>query len=428
MKKLRWLPIALMVCSLGLTGCNKGNKGGSEGGGGSTPSGEQQKDEPKVSKVTIATPDETTVLDGSRVSLKATVAGDEGVSQKVTWSSSDPAVATVTNGVVNFLKVSEQKKVTITAASSVDATKKDSVEFTVEHSPFDLKNSRGNPDTSLFLDDGKFIVEDPQDVALIFADVYDTRWYVEAEITITELDKTDQWPKFGIMASERDDGFWCHEQSKQIFFYADTPSAQTTWNNMNVVLENAEATDWNWGGQLGGGTATPAMKLGEAFKMGFMRDGDRFYTFYGKSTDVTLGLVSAVEYTHFGDQANYVWLGGWKTAVEIANPKCLVGDAIDALYEVPDDLALKSSEETIYLGNTYQIEITTGGLWNRNKVTYVSSDEEIATVNAKGLVTANATNAGSATITVSLEGTEISKPFTLNVTDDYFIMLFLMVK
>lgn len=419
MKKLRWLPIALMVCSLGLTGCNKGNKGGNQGGNsGEQQQGEQKQDEPKVSKVSIAKPDETTVLDGSRVSLKATVTGDEGVSQKVTWSSSDSAVATVTNGVVNFLKVSEQKKVTITAASSVDETKKDSVEFTVEHSPFDLKNSRGNPDSSLFLEEGKFIVEDPQDVALIFADVYSTRWYVEAEITITELDKTDAWPKFGIMASERDDGFWTHEQSKNLFYYADTPSAQTTWTGLNIVPENLEATDWNWGGQLAPGTASPAMKLGEAFKMGLMRDGDYFYSFYGKATDQTLAVVGACQYDHFGENANYVWIGGWKSAVEVAEAKWLVGNEIDALYEVPAALALKSEAETVYLGNSYQIEVTTEGLWNRNLLKFESDNEEVATVNAKGLVTANATNPGSAKITVSLEGTEVKKEFTLNITDD----------
>ena len=378
----------------------------------------QKEDTPAVSKVTISGADETNVLDGTRVSLKATVSGEEGVSQKVTWATSDNTVATVTNGVVNFLKVSEEKEVKISAASVDDPSKKAEVAFTVTHSPFDLKNSRGNPDTSCYIDEGKFIVEDPQDVALIYSDIYDTRWYAEATITITELDKTDQWPKFGIMASERDDGFWVHEQSKQLFFYADTPSAQTTWNNLNVVPENADATDWAWAGQLGGGAATPAMKLGEPFKMGFMRDGSKFYTFYGKATDITLGLVSAVEYDHFGENPNYVWVGGWKSAVEVADPKCLVGDEIDALYEVPEGMSIKATEETVYLGNTYQIEVNTEGLWDRNKLEFTSDNEEIATVDEKGLVTANSTTAGTAHITVGLKGTEVSTTFTLNVTDD----------
>ena len=390
--------------------------------------GEKQKEDDKkdedgekkaaVSKVTLSGADETTVLDGTRVSLKATVSGDEGVSQKVTWATSDSAVATVTNGVVNFLKVSEQKEVTISAASVDDPTKKAEVEFTVVHSPFDLKNSRGNPDTSLYLDDGVFTVEDPQDVALIYSDIHDTRWYAEATIKITEHDKTDAWPKFGIMASERDDGFWCHEQSKQIFYYADTPSAASTWTGLNVVRENADATDWDWGAQLGGGIASPSMTLGEPFKMGFMRDGDRFYTFYGKETDITLGLLSVVEYTQFGEDPNYVWVGGWKTAVEISEPKYLVGDEIDALYVVPESLSLKSSEETLYLGNSYQIEVLNDGLWNRNKLEFTSDNEEIATVTERGLVTANATTAGTAHITVGLKGTAISTTFTFNVTDD----------
>ena len=48
-------------------------------GGGQQGEGEQSA---KVTKVTISGADETTVLDGSRVTLKAAVAGDEGVSQK----------------------------------------------------------------------------------------------------------------------------------------------------------------------------------------------------------------------------------------------------------------------------------------------------------------------------------------------------------
>ena len=141
----------LFVIPLILTGC----------GGGSaepTPGPGPQPSEPAVTSVVIAEPDETTVLDGTRVSLKASVKGEEGVSQKVTWTTSNEQVATVTNGVVNFLKVAQETKVTITATSNADKEKKDSVEFTVEHSPFDIKNSRGDPDTSLYLDEGSFFM------------------------------------------------------------------------------------------------------------------------------------------------------------------------------------------------------------------------------------------------------------------------------
>lgn len=401
----------LFVIPLFLSGC-QGNSGGSGGSSG------DQSQTSGVTGVAIDKVDETTVLDGTRVSLKAKVSGDEGVSQKVKWSSSDDSVATVTNGVVNFLKVSEEKKVTITAAAQEDANFKDSVEFTVEHSPFDLKNSRGNPDTSLFFDDGSFIIEDPQDIALIYSDVHDTRWYVEATIIINDADPTDAYPKFGIMASERDDGFWTHEKSHQIFYYVDSVRDGNSWSNMNVVKENDTLDNWDWAGQLSPATASPAVKRGEAFKMGLMRDGSNFYQFYGKATDLSLKMVGSFEYNSFGDQANYVWVGGWKDAAVVSDAKCMVGDEIDALYTIPEGLSLKSNEEILYLGETYKIEVTTEGLWDRNKLTFTSSDPTIATVDNKGVITASSEKAGNVTITVGLQGTALSSEFALEVTDD----------
>ena len=410
MKKNYRLLSLLFVIPLFLSGCQ-----GRPGGGGS--SGDQSQAS-GVTGVAIDKVDETTVLDGTRVSLKAKVSGDEGVSQKVKWSSSDDSVATVTNGVVNFLKVSEEKKVTITAAAQEDANFKDSVEFTVEHSPFDLKNSRGNPDTSLFFDDGSFIIEDPQDIALIYSDVHDTRWYVEATIIINDADPTDAYPKFGIMASERDDGFWTHEKSHQIFYYVDSVRDGNTWSNMNVVKENDTLDNWDWAGQLSPTTASPSVKRGEAFKMGLMRDGSNFYQFYGKASDLSLKMVGSFEYNSFGDQANYVWVGGWKEAAVISDAKCMVGDEIDALYTIPEGLSLKSNEEILYLGETYRIQVTTEGLWDRNKLTFTSSDPTIATVDEKGVITASSEKAGNVTITVGLQGTELSAEFALEVTDD----------
>ena len=420
MKKRRILYLFPLL-GLILTGCNSNKKNNSSGSG----EGQQQTDggggsqseDAGVTGVSIAKPSETTVLDGTRVSLKATVAGKEGVSQKVTWASSDAAVATVTNGVVNFLKVSEEKKVTITATSSADSKFSDSVEFTVEHSPFDLKNSRGNADASLFLDDGSFIVEDPQDIALIYADVHATRWYVEATLQVDSFLESDPYPKVGIMASERDDGMWCYEQSHQFFYYVDTVAAAQSWANMNVVKEDNDLVNWNWGGQIGSATASPSVKKGEPFKMGLLRDGDQFYQFYGKATDITLGLVGTFEYNSFGENANYVWVGGWATAMTVSDPKCMVGDEIDSLFTVPDALHLKNDAETLYLGNTYQIEVEAEGTWNRSKLTFASDNEEVATVSNKGLITAGQV-AGNATITVGLQGTELSAPFHLEVTDD----------
>lgn len=411
MKKTNYHLLSLLCAvPLVLTGCNTGE------GGGNTPAASAKN--PAVSSVKITGADETTVLDGTRVSLKANVTADEGASTKVSWKSSDDKIATVTNGVVNFLKVSEEKKVTITATSVADANKSDAVEFTVKHSPFDLRNSRGGADTSLYLEDGSFIVEDPQDIALIYADVNHTRWYVEATLQIDSFLEGDPYPKVGIMASDRDDGMWCYEHSHQLFYCVYSDAAASTWSAMNVVMEDSELTNWNWGGQLSPATASPAIKKGEPFKMGLMRDGNKFYQFYGKATDLTLGLVGSFEYNSFGENANYVWVGGWAAGMIISDPKSMVGNEIDTLYTIPEGLRVNSAEETLYIGKTHQIEVSADGLWDRNKITYTSSDETIATVDENGLVTAAADKTGTATITVALQGTELSATVAITVTDD----------
>ena len=412
MKKTNYHLLSLLCAvPLVLTGCTTGEGGG----GGNTPAGSKGSG---VSSVKITGADETTVLDGTRVSLKAAVTADDGVSTKVTWKSSDEAVAKVQNGVVSFGKVSEEKKVTITATSSADANKSDSVEFTVEHSPFDLKNSRGGADTSLYLDDGSFIVEDPTDIALIYADVHATRWYVETTMQIDKFLEGDPYPKVGIMASDRDDGAWCYEGSHQIFYFVDSAAAASTWSAMNVVMENDDLTNWDWGHLLSPATASPAIRKGEAFKLGLMRDGNKFYQFYGKATDMALKAVGSFEYNSFGEEANYVWVGGWASALTVSDPVWMVGDEIDSLYTVPEGLRVKSAEEVLFNGESCQIQVEADGLWDRNKVTYISSDPTIAAVDAYGHVTAAADKTGEVTITVGLQGTQLATEVKIIVTDD----------
>jgi predicted outer membrane repeat protein len=84
-------------------------------------------DAPKVTGVTL---DETTLTlaIGATGTLTATVAGDDGVRQDVTWSSDTPAVATVDAGVVTAVAAGTAR---ITATSTVDTTKSASATVTV---------------------------------------------------------------------------------------------------------------------------------------------------------------------------------------------------------------------------------------------------------------------------------------------------------
>lgn len=423
------LPIAVLslLALVGMSGCGSKTS--------DTPATESKESSSSeaaivVSKVEITKDgsalkdDDLEVLDGTSVTLKATVTATGGT-KKVDWSVSDSTVAKVVNGVVRFLTVSETKSVTVTATSKDDATKSASVTFTVHHSNVDFSNSRGNNlDTSLYLDEGK-VTADPGDIAIVASDIYSTKWYIQADITYTGFSETDNYPKFGIMSGNKP-GVWNSTTDSDIcynnFFYLDAtlPSSTSTWNTFNVVSQNDTYTDWNWGSQLGGFTAT--VNKGEKYTIGLLRNGQDYYEFFFNADDESDTPTEVVCMKHFtdihiaADMATYAWLGGWSTGVEVSNIITLNGDAADAMYGTPESINLGKTEETLYIGDTYQINPDMGLTnYDASKVTYTSSDESVATVDSTGYVVAT-NKVGSTTITVSY-GT-LSATMTINVTDD----------
>jgi len=422
--KKRFSILALSLVSLfGMVACNPSSDTNTV-----DPDTPDNPDDPKVTvtSVTITTSDGTNlteddliVLDGSSLSLKATVVADSG-NKKVTWSTSDDTIAKVTNGVVRFLKVTENKQVTITATSNDDNTKKDSKTFTVKHSIIDLDNSRANGlDTSLFKDEGS-IITDPGDVALVYADVYDTTWYVQADITLDSFSESDAYPKFGILSGNKK-GYWNTttetESVYNNFFYVDsqTSSKETGWNSFNLVTQNDGLTDWNWGAQIGGCTSANNVKMAEAFTMGLLRSGQDYYMFLKVGENDELKCVKKATDTHIAaDMATYAWVGGWSTGVTVSNFVALNGEAAEAKFENANSISLSTSEQTLYLGDTFQLNPTLDKI--NTRLTYTSSDDTVATVSSTGLVTANSTKTGTCTITVS--SGDKSATMTITVTDD----------
>ncbi len=110
----RFVPHALGVMLVAaLAAC-----GGGGGGNGLTVTG------------VVVTPSTATVEEGKTVPLAATVQ-PAGVPQAVTWTTSDPAIATVSNGVVTGVS---QGTATITATSVADSTRSGSATVTVTES------------------------------------------------------------------------------------------------------------------------------------------------------------------------------------------------------------------------------------------------------------------------------------------------------
>ena len=431
MKKILSILLTL-VLSLSLTACLDGLTGGDNDtdntGDQTTDNGGNQGDESKVTvdsvKLEMSDNSElpTHVFDGSSIRLTAKVKGSqEGL--KVDWVSSDETLATVKNGVVKFAAVTEEKEVTISAVSKDDNTKKASHTFTIKHCLLDLANSRGNNmDTSCFMEDGSVYVE-AGDVALKFADVYSTKFYVEATIVIDSQNESDAYPKFGIMVGSDSATGWNTTTAdtvvKNAFFYGDQQRASQSagWTSFNFVPQNAEHTDWAWGNQLGGFNVSAENKwsFGEEYTIGLLRDGVNYYLFAKDGEGIK--CYKHVVYTDFAaDEACYAWIGGWNTGVTVSNLKCLVGDDADAMYAQPTELNVANDAPIVFVETTYQINVSADALnFDLAKVTYESDNEAIATVDANGLVTATATT-GVANITVKYG--DLSKNVAVTVTDD----------
>lgn len=425
------MPILLMssVLLLGmgttiLTSC------GGDSGGQVTPD-----DEPNIKEVTLSGNDETKYLGGSTIALKAKVTpldSSKEFSSKVTWSSSDTSVATVTNGAVKFINNAEDKKVTITATSKEDETKKASIEFDVIHSPIDLVNSRGNGlDTSMYFDDGTVTVE-PGDVAIISSEAMGKKFYYEATITLTSFAESENYAKFGIMVGDNPEGYWAGqgENIRSGFFYVDAMRSQmgTGWNNFNFVHSSSDLMGWDFGNQIGQfSTGSEKVELDKEFKMGLLRDGTN-YTLYLSTTEDKVVARKSFEWDMIGeDEDAYVWLGGFNTGAVVKNFVGYSGDASDVMYQIPTTMELAQTEETVYLGGTCQITPKFDKTpIDHKKVTYAVEDPSIATVSQKGLVTA-LDKAGTTKITVKYENGEtvLTSNFTFTVTDDEFFKVVL---
>ncbi len=372
-----------------------------------------------VESVQITGYDDLTVLSGSELTLKAEVKASKD-KLKVTWASSDETVAIVKNGKVKFQKVAEDKEVTITATSTDDKTKFASVKFKVVHTAIDIFNSRGNLDTSMFLTDGSISTE-VEDVAMVYDGVYGTKWYVEANIMMTDFHETDGYPKFGLMTGTSDHGYWniADEKFKNAFFYVDAQKSNLAkgWTAFNFVTQNELLNDWNWNGQTGYFNVSNDDKVeqNKGFRMGLLRDGIDYYLFAMKGENIY--CYNHVQWTGVAaDEPSYAWVGGWATAVTVKDFKALTGDDVDKMYGEVTELKLSLDATTLFLNESYTLRVTTNTLnYNRNKLTFTSSDETVATVDSTGKVTATE-KPGNAVITVKYG--DIEKTFNVEVTDD----------
>lgn len=199
----------------------------------------------------------------------------------VTWTSSAPDIAAVADdGTVTF---KAKGNATITATSQADNTKTASVSFTVREGAFitTLGSSswdyeKQDAETDPFIQ----ITGDTADAskgfnAAYFAGFKGSRFYTEA--VFTDWDNTENtwdWQGFGLGAGLSD--------SNMRFFTYSHHSPVMTANNFNKVIVRDEPNSWGAltnRSQIWGGDILNAIQIGEAVKIGMLRDGNEYLYF-----------------------------------------------------------------------------------------------------------------------------------------------------
>lgn len=202
-------------------------------------------------------------------------------SEAVEWTSSATDVAEVSDsGLVTF---KSKGTVTVTAASKADATKTDSVTYTVRKGVFIASKSAETWDMSMQDSDTDPYIQIKADNAddsqgfrpAYFAGFTGTRFYTEVTFTAwEETEHTWDWQGFGL-------GTGLSDSDMRFFTFSPHSSTQTA-NNFNKVIVRDEPISWGaltTRSQTWGGRGLDAIKQGDAVTIGMLRDGNDYYYF-----------------------------------------------------------------------------------------------------------------------------------------------------
>ena len=218
MKKFKLLPIAMLLLSLGVTGCGKKESG--QKSGDNTPSGQKEggegdgggQAESSPIKSLTATIESKELRKGEAVSVTSyykltgykTLTSKE---KKVTITSSDPEVVKIAGNIMTGLKADASAVITIT--SQADTTKSCNFTVNVKDIFFNRTYSEINGDDDLskeLIADGG-IVETTGGTSdmLIFNQEASTSFMVSTKLAVKKVSDGELWPKFGLVFKQVDE-------------------------------------------------------------------------------------------------------------------------------------------------------------------------------------------------------------------------------
>ena len=333
-----------------------------------------------------------TATAGDTVTLTATVAPADATDKSVTWSTSDAAVATVNaNGVVTTKKAG---KVTITATSNGDKTKFGSIEITVSAATV--------PVTSVTVAGAAAMTVDGEQTL--------TATVAPADAT----DKTVTWKSSDATVATVDaNGKVVAKKAGEVTITATAGGVSGT---LKITVSNKAPT------------VIPVQSVTVTGKQELVEGTSTTLTATvapADATDKTVTWKSSDESVATVDKAGVVTAKKAGTVTITATAGGVSGTLDITVTAKPVETVPVTSVEvtveagtTVSVGKTLQATATVkpGNATNK-KVTWKSSDESIATVDANGVITAK--KAGKVVITAtSTDGTDKSGSVELTVADE----------
>ena len=288
---------------------------------------------------------------------------------ELTWSSSDEDVASVNNGVVSFKPITEEKNVVIKVASTQKQDLFAEYEFDVKPNPIDLEASDGF-DVSNFYTTGMALSASSEKI--LFKNAASSTFFYKASF------------KGQLRVAPGEFGFYLYSESSSIENAFLTVGVDGRGRMKEGGFPYLLVTK-------GDEVTKVTLPAAAAFKEDTYRDfaigkyGKDLYIF--GENQKTL-LCAEKFFDAFGDNDNFR-VGIYTKGFEIAVKSFVASlDENDVLFGEPTNITL-GEDKTVLEGEEFDLQVRGNRLnFNPNKLTYSSSNEDVATVSASGHVVA----------------------------------------